>query len=168
MTTPAPPGPRPLNPPPIGALSVVAHRGKTIYPPPYATQVAGRIKRRLGDHFGLKNFGVNLTQLLPGAVSALMHSHSLQDEFIYILEGECTARLGDSEYPLKPGDCFGFPAGTGLAHQLVNRGDVTVSYLEIGDRTPNERVEYPHDDLAFAKAPDGTPVLVHKDGSPYL
>lgn len=84
-----------------------------------------------------------------------------------ILEGECIARLGDSEYRLGPGDCFGFPAGTGLAHQLVNRGEATVSYLEIGDRTPNESVEYPHDDLAFAAAPDGTMTLVHKDGTPY-
>jgi uncharacterized cupin superfamily protein len=64
-------------------------------------------------------------------------------------------------------DCFGFPAGTGLAHQLVNRGDATVSYLEIGDRTPDESVEYPHDDLAFAPAADGAMVLVHKDGRPY-
>jgi uncharacterized cupin superfamily protein len=156
-----------LNPPPISALSVVTHTRKTMYPMPYAAQVEGRIKRRLGDHFGLKNFGVNLTQLLPGAVSALMHTHSLQDEFVYILEGECIARLGDREYRLGPGDCFGFPAGTGLPHQLVNRSDATVSYLEIGDRTPNEIVEYPHDDLAFATAPDGTMVMVHKDGTPY-
>jgi len=155
------------NPPPISALAVVAQLRKTIYPMPYATQVEGRIKRRLGDHFGLKNFGVNLTQLQPGSVSALMHSHARQDEFIYILEGRCIARLGDDEYPLGPGDCFGFPAGTGLAHQLVNRGDATVSYLEIGDRTPNERVEYPYDDLAFAEGADGTMVLVHKNGSPY-
>lgn len=67
----------------------------------------------------------------------------------------------------RPGDCFGFPAGTGLAHQLVNRGDATVSYLEIGDRTPDESVEYPHDDLAFASVADGAMVLVHKDGRPY-
>jgi uncharacterized cupin superfamily protein len=156
-----------MNPPPISALAVVAQSRKTIYPMPYATQVEGRIKRRLGDHFGLKNFGVNLTQLLPGAVSALMHSHGRQDEFVYILGGECIARLGDAEYRLGPGDCFGFPAGTGLAHQLVNRGPETVSYLEIGDRTPNEVVEYPHDDLAIGQAPDGSSVLVHKDGRPY-
>lgn len=156
-----------MNPPPISALAVVAQSRKTIYPMPFATQVEGRIKRRLGDHFGLKNFGVNLTQLLPGAVSALMHSHSRQDEFVFVLEGECIARLGEAEYRLGPGDCFGFAAGTGLAHQLVNRSQETVSYLEMGDRTPGEVVEYPHDDLAFGKAPDGTVILVRKDGSRY-
>lgn len=167
MTTSPPDAPGSKHPAPIRALDVVAHRGKTIYPMPYATRVAGRIKRRLGDHFGLKNFGVNLTQLQPHSVSALMHSHSRQDELIYILEGECIARLGDTEYRLGAGDCFGFPAGSGLAHQLVNRSDAIVSYLEIGDRTPNDGVVYPHDDLAFAQAPDGTSVLVHKDGRPY-
>lgn len=152
---------------PVHALAVAPQLRKTIYPPPFSTQVEGRIKRRLGDHFGLKNFGVNLTQLQPGAVSALMHFHLRQDEFIYVLQGECIARLGDSEYRLGPGDCFGFPAGTGQAHQLINRSDAIVTYLEIGDRTPDEHVEYPEDDLAFAQAPDGSTVLVHKDGRSY-
>ena len=46
----------------------------------------GREKRPLGDLFGLTNFGVNLTTLAPGEVSALRHAHTTQDEFIYILD----------------------------------------------------------------------------------
>jgi uncharacterized cupin superfamily protein len=46
----------------------------------------GREKRPLGDLFGLTNFGVNLTTRAPGAVSALRHAHTTQDEFIYILD----------------------------------------------------------------------------------
>ena len=56
------------------------------YPEPFATQTQGREKRPLGDLFGLTNFGVNLTTLEPGAVSALRHAHTTQDEFIYILD----------------------------------------------------------------------------------
>ena len=41
------------------------------YPESFASRVAGRIKRPLGDLFGLTGFGVNLTRLPPGAVSAL-------------------------------------------------------------------------------------------------
>ncbi len=134
---------------------------------PFAAQVEGRIKRRLGDHFGLKNFGVNLTQLLPGAVSALMHSHSHQDEFIYIVEGECIARLGDNEFRLGPGDCFGFPAGIGL-HISSSIGAMRRSVTwRSGIVRRTETVEFPHDDLAFARAADGASVLVHKDGRPY-
>ena len=40
------------------------------YPEPFASRMAGRAKRPLGDLFGLTNFGVNLTRLAPGAQSA--------------------------------------------------------------------------------------------------
>ena len=58
----------------------------TNYPEPFASRMNGRLKRPLGDLFGLSNFGVNLTRLDPGASSALRHAHSKQDEFIYVLE----------------------------------------------------------------------------------
>jgi uncharacterized cupin superfamily protein len=52
------------------------------YPEPFASRMAGRVKRPLGDIFGLRSFGVNLTRLAPGAVSTLHHQHSQQDEFV--------------------------------------------------------------------------------------
>lgn len=155
-----------MNQHPISAQSVSATMGQTIYPESYASQVRGRLKRKLGEHFGLTQFGVNLTHLSPGSVSALAHSHSKQDEFILILEGSPTLVLGAQEFSLSPGDCYGFKAGTGIAHQLVNRSPEMVVYLEVGDRTPGDEVEYPNDDLA-AQLIDGSWVLTHKDGRPY-
>ena len=38
---------------PISAQSIPATLGKTIYPQPYAIQVSGRLKRKLGECFGL-------------------------------------------------------------------------------------------------------------------
>lgn len=155
-----------MNQLPISAQSIPATMGQTIYPEPYASQVRGRLKRKLGEHFGLTQFGANLTQLSPGSVSALAHSHSKQDELILILEGSPTLVLGEQEFLLSPGDCYGFKAGTGIAHQLVNRSPEMVTYLEVGDRTPGDEVEYPNDDLA-AKLMNGMWVLTHKDGRPY-
>ena len=43
------------------------------YPEPFFSRMSGREKRPLGDLFGLKNFGVNLTTLHPGGESALLH-----------------------------------------------------------------------------------------------
>jgi hypothetical protein len=60
------------------------------YPEPFASRMTGRVKRPLDNLFDLTNFGVNLTYLPPGAVSALHHRHSRQDEFIDVLEGEPT------------------------------------------------------------------------------
>lgn len=149
---------------PISAESVVAPLGKTNYPEPYAALVKGRLKRKLGDQFGLTNFGVNLTHLAPGAISALAHNHSKQEEFIFILEGHPTLVLDQEEFVLHPGDCYGFPAGTGLAHQLVNRSTENVTYLEIGDRSAGDEVEYPYDDLKATQLPNGNWLFTHKDG----
>ena len=128
--------------------------------------MAGRVKRPLGDLFGLTNFGVNLTTLKPGAVSALRHAHTKQDEFVYILEGRPTLVTDAGRTPLKPGMCAGFKAGTGDAHHLVNETIEDVVYLEIGDRTPGDSATYPDDDIA-AVAVDGGRRFAHKDGTPY-
>lgn len=152
---------------PIAAKLIAAALGKTIYPEPYASLVKGRRKRKLGEYFGLTHFGVNLTHLSPGAISALAHSHSKQEEFILILAGRPTLVLGEEEFVLQPGDCYGFQAGAGIAHQLINRSEEEVTYLEIGDRTEGDEVEYPHDDLKATQLPNGKWALTHKDGRPY-
>lgn len=138
----------------------------TNYPEPFASMMAGRKKRLLGDLFGLSNFGVNLTQLLPGAASALRHAHSKQDEFIYILYGHPVLLTDAGETQLSPGMCAGFKAGTGNAHQLVNRTSEEVHYLEIGDRSAGDSAHYPDDDIK-ALLVEGKWQFEHKDGSPY-
>ncbi len=139
---------------------------KTNYPEPLASRVAGRDKRPLGDLFGLTNFGVNLTRLLPGAYSALRHSHAKQDEFVYILEGHPTLHTDEGRTHLSPGMCAGFKAGSGNAHCLINESSEDVLYLEVGDRTPGEAVDYPDDDVAM-KMVDGQMIFTRKDGSAF-
>jgi uncharacterized cupin superfamily protein len=136
------------------------------YPEPFATRMAGRDKKPLGDLFGLTNFGVNLTRLAPGAVSALRHAHTVQDEFVFVLQGHAVLVTDAGETPLHPGMCAGFQAGTGDAHQLVNRSADDVVYLEVGDRSPGDAGIYPDDDLQ-AVAMGGGWRFMHKDGSPY-
>jgi uncharacterized cupin superfamily protein len=137
------------------------------YPEPFASRMAGREKRPLGDLFGLTNFGVNLTRLAPGAVSALQHAHSQQDEFIYILQGAPTLVTSAGETQLRPGMCAGFKAETGDAHHLVNRTTTEVVYLEVGDRTVGDAVSYPVDDIQAVLSADKKWQFVHKDGRPY-
>lgn len=150
----------------IDASDVAPRTKASNYPEPFFTRMAGREKRQLGDFFGLKNFGVNLTRLEPNGESALLHRHSMQDEFVYILQGEPTLITEDDEIRLRPGMCAGFPA-KGVAHQLANRSDQPVVYLEIGDRTPGDEGSYPSDDLKAALGSDGKWVFTHKDGRPY-
>ena len=158
--------PRVQHPVAITAALAPARVKRTNYPEPFASRMSGREKRPLGDLFGIKNFGVNLTRLVPGGESALLHRHSRQDEFIYILEGQPTLITDDAETLLRPGSCAGFPAG-GTAHQLVNRSDADVVYLEVGDRTPGDEGSYPRDDIQAALGPDGGWRFTRKDGTPY-
>jgi len=161
----APPAPR--APVAILAAEAPPRLQRSNYPEPFAARVAGRLKRPLGDLFGLTNFGVNLTRLAPGAASSLRHAHSKQDEFVYVLEGEPTLITDEGETALRPGMCAGFKAGTGNGHHLVNRTARDVAYLEIGDRSPGDSGTYPDDDLAAALGPDGRWRFTHKDGTPY-
>lgn len=152
-------------------IAIVANEAPTrvkpsSYPEPFATRVAGRVKSPLGDLFGLQNFGINQTRLTPGGESALLHRHTKQDEFIYILEGAPTLVTDVGDVKMKAGMCAGFPAA-GIAHQLVNRSDADVVYLEIGDRTQGDEGSYPNDDLKAVMDANGKWVFLHKDDTPY-
>jgi uncharacterized cupin superfamily protein len=136
------------------------------YPEPFFSRMDKREKRPLGDLFGLRNFGVNLTKLAPGGESALLHRHSKQDEFIFVFEGEPTLVTDEGETTLTPGMCAGFPA-LGIAHHLVNRTERDALYLEIGDRVAGDEGSYPEDDLVAALGPYGRWVFTHKDGRSY-
>jgi uncharacterized cupin superfamily protein len=148
------------------ATNVAPRAMLSIYPEPFASRMRGREKRQLGDAFGLKNFGVNLTRLAPGAMSALRHAHAKQDEFVYILEGTPTLVADEGRTPLLPGMCAGFRCGTGNAHHLVNESAQDVLYLEIGDRTPGDSAVWPDDDLQVVEV-DGKRRFAHRDGTPY-
>ena len=126
----------------------------------------GREKRTLGERFGLANFGVNLVRLEPGGRSALRHAHSAQDEFIYVLEGRPLLHTNAGAMRLEPGMCAGFRAGSADAHCLSNDTEADVAYLEVGDRTPGDAVQYPDDDLR-ADFVAGTWRFSRKDGTPY-
>lgn len=151
---------------PVTAVDVPFRAKRSVYPEPFASRMALRDKRVLGDLFGLTNFGVNLTTIKPGGVSALRHAHARQDEFIYVLSGRPTLVTDAGETQLGPGMCAGFKAGSGDAHQLVNRTAEDATYLEVGDRTAGDSVTYPDDDIV-ALSVAGQWTFTHKDGTPY-
>jgi uncharacterized cupin superfamily protein len=138
----------------------------SVYPEPFASRMQGRIKRPLGDLFGLTNFGVNLTTIAPGGVSALRHTHSKQDEFVYVVSGTATLVTNHGTSLLKSGMCAGFKAGDGNAHQIRNDSSEPLIYLEVGDRSAGDQVTYPDDDIA-ASFVNGAWEFTHKDGTPY-
>jgi len=138
------------------------------HPVPAGRHARSRRKQRLGDVFGLGDYGVNRVELDSGVASSIPHWHSHEDEFVYVLEGELTLVAGGEERRLGPGDCSGFPAGLDRAHHLENRSVARAVYLEVGSRRPDrDEVEYPGEDLRIVQLPDGSRVYVHRDGRHY-
>jgi uncharacterized cupin superfamily protein len=134
------------------------------YPAPFGARCAERVRQRIGNAGGLKDFGVNLMRLPPGAWSSQRHWHSLEDEFVYVLEGELTLIEDGGETVLTAGDAAAFPKGSGNGHHMVNRSDAVAVYLEVGSRWPADLTTCSDIDLMSANA-DGR--FTHKDGSPY-
>jgi len=153
-----------LRLPALDPMSVEEKRGSG-YPEPFRSRMGDRVKRRIGDACKLTKFGVNLVTLGPSAQSALRHWHTLEDEFVYVLEGEVVLVTNAGEQVLRAGDCAGYPAGAADGHHFINRSNKAARYLEVGNRDPADTAHYPDDDLAYAERDSGT--YVHKDGRPY-
>jgi uncharacterized cupin superfamily protein len=146
--------------------AAVGESNFTSYPEPHRAVNSLRYNRRLGDHAGLRNFGVNLTRIVPGGQSSYRHAHSRQDEFIFVLEGEVVLQTNDGEQTLTPGMCAGFAAGTGDAHRFLNRTESDVKLLVIGDRSSGDEISYPDVDMHAVLAPDGRYRFSTKSGEP--
>src|SRR6185312_6802234 len=101
-------------------IAAVPERKGGGYPKPFNAPLAGRVRQRLGNAAGLKDFGVNLMRLPPGGWSSQRHWHSHEDELVYVLEGEVVLVEDGGETVLRAGDCAGFPKGSGNGHHLIN------------------------------------------------
>ncbi len=94
---------------------------------------------------GLRQFGLYLDTLDPGAWSSFRHWHSAEDEFIFVLDGTVTLRDGQGMVDLGPGDAVCWPFGDPNAHHLTNRGRGPCRYLVAGTRVAGDICHYPDD-----------------------
>jgi uncharacterized cupin superfamily protein len=148
-------------------LTKVPVKTGSIYPEPYATMVKGRSSLRLGEAGGLTQFGVNLVTLEAGAMSSLRHWHHHEDEFVWIVEGECVMVQDEGETVMRPGDCAAFPAGSTNGHHFLNRTDRPARFMVVGTKAPREVAVYSDVDLMVELTPGeaGRAHFMYKDGT---
>lgn len=105
----------------------------------------------LGNAAGSEKLYVNIDKIQPGAKSAKYHSHSQQEEFFMILNGNGTLRMNGEVYPVIKGDFVAKPAGKGIAHQFINTGNDVLEILDIGVHAKGDIVYYPDEDTYYLR-----------------
>ena len=108
---------------------------------PFNPESEMRIER-LGEPTGLKRLGVQMIRLPPGKQSFIPHAHSMEEEFVFVVEGNGEVVLDGVSHAIGPGDFIGFPTD-GVVHSLVGRGPGDLVYLTAGERSRVEVADMP-------------------------
>ena len=146
----------------------VPESNATTYPEPLRAPNQNRYNRRLGNHVGLKNFGVNITRIVPGGQSSYRHAHSRQDEFVYVLEGEVVLETNAGAQVLAARDVRRLPRRhrrCAPLRQPIGRGRAAA-----GGRRPQRRTTrspIPTSTCTASSVPTASIVFTRKDGTPY-
>ena len=146
-------------------LDALPVRTGSIYPPPFDREVIGRRSIRVGEAGGLTQFGANIVTLAPGAKSSMRHWHTTEDEFVIILDGECTLIDDSGPTPMRAGDCATFKAGDENGHHFVNRSGQDARFLVVGTSNPAE-VAYYSDHDVMVTLTGKSARFTKRDGSP--
>ncbi len=107
----------------------------------------GRFDARLGaigGKLGAQKLGYNITALAPGKCAFPFHSHRVNEEMFFVLEGTGELRVGDARHPIRAGDVIACPpGGPETAHQISNNGSAELKYLAVSTKFSPEIAEYP-------------------------
>jgi uncharacterized cupin superfamily protein len=118
--------------------------------------------RRLGRAAGGSGIGCRWYEVPPGCTSFPFHYHCMNEEALYILEGEGTLRIGEKKVAVRPGDYVALPTGPEAAHQLLNTGSAPLRYLCLSTMSTVEVCGYPDSRKVAAMAapaPGASPSL---------
>ncbi|HET6159836.1 MAG TPA: cupin domain-containing protein [Dongiaceae bacterium] len=118
-----------------------------------------------GRALGLVRLGVNQEIVPPGCRTSIPHAHSLEEEFVFVIEGRPDLWIDGEIHPLRPGDGIAFPAGAGIAHCLINNTDRDVRLLIVGENIAGDRVAYPIDPAQRRPGDDWTDAPRHPLGA---
>lgn len=134
--------------PPAPELPPLAPRPATIValddvePVALARGAVRRTRRDLGRAAGSVRSGLAHLKIEPGARSAPLHCHSVEEELFVVLDGDGTLLLGDEEHPVRRGSVVARPPATGVAHAFeAGAGGLTL--LAYGTRDPADMCWYP-------------------------
>jgi uncharacterized cupin superfamily protein len=97
----------------------------------------------VSDKIGAEKLGYAVVRLKPGKKAWPYHSHYVNEEFFYVLEGEGTLRHADKEHPIRAGDFICSPPDPEQPHQIINTSDKSLSYIALSTLEHTDVFLYP-------------------------
>jgi uncharacterized cupin superfamily protein len=120
----------------------------------------GGSRQRVGAAVGAQKLGYSFFSVPPGKAAFPYHTHTTNEEMIYVVEGRGILRLGKEEVELTAGTIVACLPGTEFPHQLINTGNQELRYLVVSTMEYPDLSEYPDSNKigAYATAAVGQQV----------
>ena len=97
----------------------------------------------IGGRLGSKKLGYNLTVIPAGKRAFPFHSHRINEEMFFVVEGHGEVRIGDQTHPIRAGDVIACPpGGAETAHQIINSSQDELKILAVSTMIWPEIVHY--------------------------
>lgn len=114
-------------------------------PPPETLQekYGGATIGPVGKQIGAQKLGYNITVVPPGKRAFPFHSHYVNEEMFFIIEGTEEVRIGSEKFPIKEGDFIATPPGSDHAHQIVNTSSAKLRYLALSTNAAPDVGKFP-------------------------
>lgn len=100
-------------------------------------------RARIGYELGSELIGCSLWELPPGEAAYPYHFHFADEEVVIVVRGRPTVRTPEGLRELEEGEAVRFPLGETGAHQILNRGQETVTFLAVSSHGRPDVVIYP-------------------------
>jgi uncharacterized cupin superfamily protein len=103
----------------------------------------GAQRKRVGMIIGARKLGYSFFNVAPGKTAFPLHTHTENEEMIYVMAGSGTLRFGKEELAVAAGDVIACPPGADWPHQLINTGTEELSYLVVSTMQYPDISQYP-------------------------
>jgi uncharacterized cupin superfamily protein len=125
-----------------------------------AGSLFGGQRQRVGARVGARKLGYSFFIVPPGKAAFPCHTHTGNEEMIYIMDGEGILRFAEEEIAVAAETVIACPPGQEYAHQLINTGSADLRYLVVSTMDFPDICEYPdsHKVGAYATAASGSKV----------
>lgn len=123
---------------PADQITSMAGRKRTHF----LNEHARRTDKSLSSVTGLSEIDFCLIEVEPGDETTEHHKHYHEEECLYVLSGEGTARIGAESHRISVGDFIGFRKA-GLAHSLKNTGNDVLQCIVVSQRKSHDVSDYP-------------------------